>query len=279
MANNEKEANEKLYHLNASEKYVKKIGIFLVIFLLFFISNWMLPAKVSSEVTPKFTALDFSSNREATILSADWDKDSNMIELMLVYNNAAADGINEYYYAVEGIGYPGFRETKLEIEEVLNDPLCTVLHINNVFLFKELTLYLAPKSVDDISKVKDADTLTIVLSKNNLIEKSIYTKDRVGYVNERLDISIKLNNKRIERYKKKVSDAEEKITNLKAENDRLNESLNLLTGNDYNNAYENISNNKAEISNLKDNIIQYNIYIEDYEEQNVKLEESKASVQ
>lgn len=272
------EAKEALYTLNKSQKYITVLIVIGCIFLAFFTSKIYLPPRASEEEVSINKKIEFSDDRDVTILSAVYDKDARQIELMFVFNNGAGDGINDYYYAIDGTGSPGFSPSRIEINEILDDPLCTVVVLDNVRFFKELDLYLAPKLSNDIGKIKDADTATLVFTKNNLTQGKIYNKSREEYINNRLDISINTLDKKIAYHENKISICNKKINNLQNENDNLKESLKMITGEEYNNAVENIATNKARISDYKEAIIKHNIFIEDYQAQIEQLNKNKENI-
>lgn len=272
------EAKTALYTLNKSKKYITILIVIVCIFFVFFTSKIYLPPKAVEDETILKKEIEFSDDRNVTILSAIYDKDAKQIELMLVYNNGAGDGINEYYYAIDGTGSPGFSINRISIEEVLQDPLCTVIHINNVRFFKEIVLYLAPKLNNDISKIKDADTATLVFTKNNLVEGKIIDKNRVDYINDRLDISINTISEKIKYHKERINNYNNKINNLNSEINNLNESLKMITGEEYNIAVENIETNTSKIEDYKKAIATCNIYIEDYQNQIKQLKKNKETL-
>lgn len=272
------EAKEALYTLNKSKKYITVLIVISLIFVAFFTSKLYLPPKVSEEESSINKKIEFSNDREVTVLSAVYDKEAKQVELMFVFNNGAGDGVNDYYYAIDGMGYPGFSSSKIEIKEILDDPLCTVVVLDNVRFFKELDFYLAPKLSSDIGKIKDEDTATLVFTKNNLTTGRIYNNSREEYITDRLDISINTLEKKIAYHEKKIDSYNKKIINLQKENDNLKESLKMITGEEYNTAVDNISTNKSNISDYEESIIKCNIYIEDYQAQIEQLKENKENL-
>lgn len=211
-------------------------------------------------------------------MSAVYDKNKDVIELIVTYTNTSADGISNYYYAVDSTGNLGFKPSEVRVKEKFNDPLFSVVQISNVKHFKEITLLFAPQVSDDISEIKDEDTGEFVITKDNITRGKILDKSKSQYLKTWLDIQIKnlVDKKAI--FQNKIAKKSEQIKNLETENEKLKNSLGILTGVELDNANYNINNNSQKIEILKGDIEKYNLYVRDYNKQIKIYKENKTTL-
>lgn len=179
---------EKIYH---EKKKTRKpiyivIGV-LIIYAFFFTSKLTIPQPITdkSDVTIIGEEVEYGDNRGATLVSAEYSKEQEMMELVLNLKNDNYDNINDYYYALTAVNE---KSDKIKIKEVFNEDLFTVIRLNGVKKnYREIEFLIAPK-LADINEITDDQTAILTLNKYNVtsVSKIKTDKTKTDYLKERL---------------------------------------------------------------------------------------------
>lgn len=222
MSENKKEVleKEKLYH----EKRKTRMPIYIVIcvllvYVFFFTSKITIPQPITNEtnVTILGKEEEFANNRSVTLVSAEYSREQELIELVLSLKNDNYDNVNNYYYALTAVNE---RSSKIKIKEVFNEELFTVIRLYNVKKnYREIEFLLAPK-IGEISDVTDDMTANIILNKYNVtsVNKIKTDKTKMDYLQDRL-IGI------VSQLEEKLHRQEENLEKLQIQKSSLEEEI------------------------------------------------------
>lgn len=222
MSENKKEVleKEKIYH----EKRKTRMPIYIVIcvllvYVFFFTSKITIPQPITNEtnVTILGKEEEFANNRSVTLVSAEYSREQELIELVLSLKNDNYDNVNNYYYALTAVNE---RSSKIKIKEVFNEELFTVIRLYNVKKnFREIEFLLAPK-IGEISDVTDDMTANIILNKYNVtsVNKIKTDKTKMDYLQDRL-IGI------VSQLEEKLHRQEENLEKLQIQKSSLEEEI------------------------------------------------------
>lgn len=222
MSENKKEVleKEKIYH----EKRKTRMPIYIVIcvllvYVFFFTSKITIPQPITNEtnVTILGKEEEFANNRSVTLVSAEYSREQELIELVLSLKNDNYDNVNNYYYALTAVNE---RSSKIKIKEVFNEELFTVIRLYNVKKnYREIEFLLAPK-IGEISDVTDDMTANIILNKYNVtsVNKIKTDKTKMDYLQDRL-IGI------VSQLEEKLHRQEENLEKLQIQKSSLEEEI------------------------------------------------------
>lgn len=222
MSENKKEVleKEKIYH----EKRKTRMPIYIVIcvllvYVFFFTSKITIPQPITNEtnVTILGKEEEFANNRSVTLVSAEYSREQELIELVLSLKNDNYDNVNNYYYALTAVNE---RSSKIKIKEVFNEELFTVIRLYNVKKnYREIEFLLAPK-IGEISDVTDDITANIILNKYNVtsVNKIKTDKTKMDYLQDRL-IGI------VSQLEEKLHRQEENLEKLQIQKSSLEEEI------------------------------------------------------
>lgn len=236
---------------------VATIIIIILIYIFFFTSQLTIPNKITdkSETTKIGQNIEYGENRSYTLISAVYSEDQSMIEIVMQLQNSNFDGIDSYYYAH---ALTGSDEAGTYTKEVINDQIITVVRINSVKEFDEILFQFAPKTSDDIEKIKDESVGEIVLNKHNLTYRKIDTKKtKYDYLKERLDTVIADYEKKLISTNNKISELETQVLSLTNENEQLEKSKSFITSQEYEDALIKISDNEQKIIEAQEDVENY----------------------
>lgn len=221
MDENKKEIleKEKIYHEKKRSRtpiYIV-IGV-LIIYAFFFTSKLTIPQPITSakDVTALGSEEDYAENRSVTLVSAEYSRDQEIMEIVLNLKNSNYDNIDEYYYALTAVNE---KSSKIKIKEIFNEDLFTVIRLEGVKKnYREIEFMLAPK-VDDINEISDEMTATVILNKYNVdsVSKINTSKTKTDYLKERLVGMTEQLEDRIARQKDKLQQLKTKKASLEKE--------------------------------------------------------------
>jgi hypothetical protein len=239
-----------------SNSNARTTRIFLLVliigYLFFFTSNATIPDKITSkEDTTKVGSVDeYMDGRTCELLSATYDKDQQTMEVIVHLTNSTYDGVDSYYIA-ETLNNGS--NTNLVTNEVLDDPLMTVIRISNLKPhYREMKLMIAPK-LASISKIKDSQTAFITLNKYNVKNAPIdLTKTKQDYLIERLQTVLDSYQKKFNSLMKEDNNLEEKIENATKQNEQLEKNKLYMSSKEIDDANNTISENEQTIKQLQD---------------------------
>ena len=127
---------EKIYH----EKKKARTPIYIVIGVLIIY------------VTALGVEEEYTENRSVTLVSAEYSKDQEIMEIVLNLKNNNYDNVDTYYYALTAMNE---KSSKIKIKEIFNEDLFTVIRLEGVKKnYREIEFMLAPK-VGDINEIND----------------------------------------------------------------------------------------------------------------------------
>lgn len=265
----------KIYKKSADPVLKRNIILIIVIaiYVFLFLSKWILPIPVTgkNEVTKIGEDVDFALGRTATLVSAEYDHDKNIMELVVNFTNTNYDGYNDYYYAHE---IKKGSSADIILDEVYHEDLLTVLRLENVPAnYSELTLYFAPKYTE-LENVTDDMTGEFILNKYNVVEKTLeLNKTREAYLEERMNGIIEGYQKTLERQKEKIEKWQYQIESLDAENADLKKNDLYMTDDEIAQKKSLILANEEEIEKLQQRINAGNVKIAKIEEDIVSTKE------
>jgi hypothetical protein len=157
-----------MFYRNNKAKFIRITFLVIVLagYAFFFLSDKILPIVLTdaASVTKAGAASEYTSGRSCTLISAVYSEDQRLAEVVMRFQNNVHDGIDDYYYAVKLIGAD---VSGVAVTEVLNDNLLTVVRVENLGRFDEMTLLYAPRTAE-LKDVKNEQTGRIVLNKYNL---------------------------------------------------------------------------------------------------------------
>ena len=222
MSENKKEVleKEKIYHEKRKTRMPIYIAIcVLLVYVFFFTSKITIPQPITNEtnVTILGKEEEFANNRSVTLVSAEYSREQELIELVLSLKNDNNDNVNNYYYALTAVNE---RSSKIKIKEVFNEELFTVIRLYNVKKnFREIEFLLAPK-IGEISDVTDDMTANIILNKYNVtsVNKIKTDKTKMDYLQDRL-IGI------VSQLEEKLHRQEENLEKLQIQKSSLEEEI------------------------------------------------------
>lgn len=167
----------------------KKLFVFVILVYVFFFSSNLIFNTPLNKATKLGEKIDYMDNRSYTLVSAIYDKEKKMMELVLDLENSSLDNVYDYYYT-QTIRRGNVK--KIKVNEIINTPLLTVIRLDNVpKRYTELEFIFAPK-IRKFKNITDEITGVITLNKNNVTLGSIdESKTANDYLKERLQSRIK----------------------------------------------------------------------------------------
>lgn len=190
MSESKKEIQEKekTYHgKTKSKRPIYITAVILLIYIFFFTSKLTVPQPITKadNVTIPGTEEEFAQNRSVTLLSAEYSKDQEMLEMVLNLKNENYDNVNDYYYALTAVNE---NSADIEIKEVIKEDLLAVIRLQGVKKnYREIEFMIAPK-LGPINEISDDMTASIILNKYNVttVSKIDTAKTKTEYLQERL---------------------------------------------------------------------------------------------
>lgn len=210
---------EKIYHEKKKARtpiYIV-IGV-LIIYAFFFTSKLTIPQPITSEkdVTALGVEEEYTENRSVTLVSAEYSKDQEIMEIVLNLKNNNYDNVDTYYYALTVMNE---KSSKIKIKEIFNEDLFTVIRLEGVKKnYREIEFMLAPK-VGDINEISDEMTATVILNKYNVdtVNRINTSKTKTDYLQERLVGMVDQLKDRLERQEDKLQQLKTKKSSLEKE--------------------------------------------------------------
>lgn len=258
-----------------NERIKKKNGKFLKMFLLifivgytfFFTSNFLLPV-----ATPKITATPIGkaqevNHRSVTVVSWDYSKEDDEMEIILEISNNSLDGINRYRFsAVEKT------KGRIDCQMVLQRNDFVVLHLTDVpGRFSEISLRMLIPAGNDTEESEmrfytHKDAVTYV--------NDIKTRDEESYRLLAIDKKIENSKQLIEQYENDIKTERKKITEADKRIAEIDKNIKYLAGDDLENAQSDRSTLVSDVSRAEGNIETLSKQIED-EKAKITLQEAK----
>lgn len=258
-----------------NERIKKKNGKFLKMFLLifivgyafFFTSNFILPV-----ATPKITATPIGkaqevNHRSVTVVSWDYSKEDDEMEIILEISNNSLDGINRYRFsAVEKT------KGRIDCQMVLQRNDFVVLHLTDVpGRFSEISLRMLIPAGNDTEESEmrfytHKDAVTYV--------NDIKTRDEESYRLLAIDKKIENSKQLIEQYENDIKTERKKITEADKRIAEIDKNIKYLAGDDLENAQSDRSTLVSDVSRAEGNIENLSKQIED-EKAKITLQEAK----
>lgn len=260
---------------------VMRISILVVLVLcytFFFSSKLLLPPIISpaSAVTSIGQVTEYTDGRSAVLVSAKYAKEQRLMEVTLQLTNDTFDNVNDYYYSFELLG----RSPKnVEIKEVMNDQLITVLQFHNLKSFDECTLYFAPKS-GKLSDVTDDETGIFILNKHNIdyVNHIETGKTETDYLRERLHNVIAEYEESLETQNRKLEKLQTKVEALLNENAEMERNKKYLTAIELDSSEDKIKENLEVIAETKTEISAQETKVKNLEKLIAEAKEKEAAL-
>ena len=159
---------------------------------------------------------EYTENRSVTLVSAEYSKDQEIMEIVLNLKNNNYDNVDTYYYALTAMNE---KSSKIKIKEIFNEDLFTVIRLEGVKKnYREIEFMLAPK-VGDINEISDEMTATVILNKYNVdtVNRINTSKTKTDYLQERLVGMVDQLKDRLERQEDKLQQLKTKKSSLEKE--------------------------------------------------------------
>lgn len=273
------EEYEKLYRgKDPNRKLIIWAIVVGAIYLFFFTSRLILSEPISSavETTEIGKNVQYGEQRAFRLLEAVYSPADECMEIVLELSNGAYDNVNEYYYAAEIING---NSSDLDIQEVYNEDLLTVLRVFNVpERYKELALYLAPRTVAQ-RDVTDEMTGTVILNERNVISGKIeFNKTESAYLEERLSVIIKAQEKELKQAEKEKSKIKTQISVVENARAELEKNRAYMTDSEIAEKEEAIVYDEQEKAILEEDLEQINNNIEKLQQEIASAKERKRAL-
>lgn len=271
MSNSENILKDNVY--NPKKKFWDNKKIFIIvlaIYIFFFTSNLWInrPLLPASQIGEKISYMDQRSYR---LVSAVYDEDKKEMELVLDLENNSLDNINDYYYSLT---MKRGNTKKVEIKEVYNNPLLTVIRLKNIpSRYREIEFLFAPK-ITKIEKITDDMTGIIRLNKNNVkVAKLKANKSEKDYLKERIESLILSLDKKIEKNNKNIKGYKDNISAIDSEKKYYNENKNFMSEDEIKSEERKIEEFEFKISEINSELEKARNRVKKYEEEKMQLKE------
>lgn len=258
---------KKYYNKNISAKY-KGISILLLVGLAFFLSSNFLFNKDFSVNSTELNRKYLLKNLEIQLQNREYNPNTGLVELMLKIKNTDLS-----------------QNTKLKFNIVEKQDVSKKLNVNvikvdddNYVVYSKLPLKWSAIclkiSIDNQSEI---DNKTIVKlyssSKDTNVNTDLVEEDKLGCTIKFINFNINEINKEIEVNNKKLDSNNEQIKNIENNIKELEDNKKYRTDEENKEAESKITSYKTSISDLKNNNIQTEKLIKEYQERIKKLEQ------
>ncbi len=205
-------------------------------------------------------------NRDVQILSWDYAKDQNEMEIIIELDNKSMDGIKNYSYEIldRKKGY-------FKIDPIVESNDLLILNVTEVKKgWSEVSLRIT------IPEVEENNTLKLYTNKNEVSEVSeINEKTENQYRLECIDLKINDYKLQIETLSSENLELQEQISNMQSGIEDYKEKERYQTLEQINETERIIQSVQTDITNLQINIEQNENRIREYTDRIMKLEEEK----
>ena len=202
------------------------IGAVILIYAFFFTSKLTIPQPLSEE-TFVGVPLRYTPDRGVIIYAATYDKEAELLEIVLNFSNSSKDNVNNYYFFAVASGRHNY--DNLHVDVVYEDTLITVLRVP-IRKFDEASIVFAPKVSDNIEEVPSNLVGTITFNRNNLKYDHIDTsRSREDYLIYRYESAVTSLKDEITEAKTSLENLKSRREALKAENADIEENMKYLT--------------------------------------------------
>ncbi|MCU7378928.1 hypothetical protein OBO34_11230 [Clostridiales Family XIII bacterium ASD5510] len=263
------EKNKVYKKANRSRANYVGVGLVLFIYLFFFLSNQVLPQKMTEagSVTKLGKEYDFAENRTVSLIRATYSEEQEMMEVLLHFTNKNYDNVNDYFYT---LALSGTSTKGKMVEEVFNEDLFTVLRIKDLpKRYREATIYFAPKVVP-VDAITDKLTGEIILNTHNVTKQHINLhKGRTDYLKERLNSMITYYEKVLQRQEAILEDLETRAAALTSENEEISENKAYMTEKEIRQREETVIDNEDQLMEVREQI----------KSENEKIKRTKAEIE
>lgn len=265
---------QKIEHFFSKVEHQKSffLKMFLCIFCggyaLFLTSNIWLPINSDMIAATPLNKIQSWQNREVQILSWNYAKEQNEMEIILELDNKSMDGIKNYSYEIldRKKGY-------FEIQPIVESNDLIVLSVTDIKKgWSELSLRITIPT----ENTGDNNTLKLYTNKNEVAKvKSIQVQTENQYRLDRIDLKIVDYKYQIETLSSENEELKEQITNLETGISEYKEKERYQTLEQINETERIIQAAQSDIANLQSNIEQNKNRIDEYAERITKLEEER----
>ena len=223
-----------------------------LIYVFFFTSKLFIP-QTMSEATDVGVPLTYTPDRGVIIYAATYDKEAELLELVLNFSNSSNDNINKYYFFMKAKGRHKY--DNLQIDVIYEDSLITVLRVP-IKKFDEVSLIFAPKVAEKVEDVPSSVVGTLTFNKGNLKYGHIDTsKSREDYLIYRYESTIASLKSEITNAKSELERLKNRRDALKNENIELEENMQYFTDEEKNAANRKIKANESAREDVNESIL------------------------
>jgi len=219
-----------------------------------FTSKLYIPAKLTSkaDITHEGTKVEFSENRNFTLVSNKYSPDQKMMEFVIEFENTNFDGIDNYYFVSSIVGG---NPKRIVTKEIISDSLITVVRVTNVRKFDEFSLLFAPKK-GKVDEIKDQDTGEIIINKYNRREVLHIDigKTETAYLIERMEASISNLEEQLAKKEETLKKYGKQFDSLNKENEDLDRNSKYYTESEADDARIKQSENNVTILEVQEKI-------------------------
>lgn len=244
-----------IYYESTVKKHTMKfvlLGV-LTVYLLFFVSNFVIPHPVSSAYTVMGETYSYAADRSVTVYEAIYDKDAQLFEVTMELSNNSYDNVNDYYFFLVPEGR--YTYTNVTVETVMHDSMVTVLRVPNLRRFDEASLVFAPKLSEDLNEIPDDAVGTLVFNRNNISYDTIdQERSRSEYITFRLQANVEVKQEEVKAAETKLSELENKRAALEKEIQDLQENMDLYTSSEQESILNKIEGNGEVILEVDEEI-------------------------
>ncbi|CUQ30288.1 coiled-coil domain-containing protein [Clostridium baratii] len=263
---------KKYYNKNISAKY-KGISILLLVGLAFFLSSNFLFNKDFSVNSTELNRKYLLKNLEIQLQNREYNPNTGLVEIMLKIKNTDLS-----------------QNTKLKFNIVEKQDVSKKLNVNvikvdddNYVVYSKLPLKWSAICLKiSIDSQSEIDNKTIVKlyssSKDTNVNTDLVEEDKLGCTIKFINFNINEINKEIEVNNKKLDSNNEQIKNIENNIKELEDNKKYRTDEENKEAESKITSYKTSISDLKNNNIQTEKLIKEYQERIKKLEEKKVDL-
>lgn len=243
------------------------ILVFIGGYIFFFTSNMWFPSGNKFINATKKNIPQSWEEREVTLLSWNYSKEQQLMEVQLDLKNKSFDGITEYRFSALDR-----KKGKFKIEPIIQADNFIVLQIKGVNKgWTEISL-----RINMPNEVKDASTLKLYTNKNQINKVSlIKTKTEKQYMVDRITGNIASYEKQITTWNKDNESLQKQIDNYNEDINKLEESKRYQTEQEMKDTEVLINQAKTNIDTCRKGIDDNYKLIEEY---NLRIENSKEEI-
>ncbi len=227
------------------------ITIALLIFagyLFFFTSNLTIPQQIS-QATEIGKESYYAAQRSVTVYDVTYDKQAQLLEVVLALKNETYDNVNDYYFFPQVSGRRKYGI--LTVNPVIQDTLITVLRIEHLKPFDEVKIVFAPKLSENLDEIPNSVVGSLVFNRTNLKYEEIQTnRTRSDYLRYRFEAGLKTAQEALAAAKEEKQRILANVDAIEKESEQLTADMKYFTDDEKKQAKAKINAKKAEKAEL-----------------------------